>query len=174
MSTPRIDHRSLLRVAVADEIEARGGEAEDTRFVVGLKAWFQSKGDPSMIRALVLTAALAFAGAAAAQDPHAGHHPPAQAAAPQPDVTTVPSNGAMIEGSPERFTATFPHPMILKTVTLAAEGQEPIVVTAPAAPAAATISVALPRLAPGTYTAAWTAEGPDGHKMSGTVSFMVH
>ena len=40
--------------------------------------------------------------------------------------------------------------------------------------AAATVGVALPRLAPGTYTAAWTAEGPDGHKMSGSVSFMVH
>ncbi|MBJ7484212.1 copper resistance protein CopC, partial [Brevundimonas sp.] len=43
-----------------------------------------------------------------------------------------------------------------------------------AAPAAATVGVALPRLAPGNYTAAWTAEGPDGHKMSGSVSFMVH
>ena len=52
--------------------------------------------------------------------------------------------------------------------------QAPVAVTAPAAPAAATVSVALPRLAPGTYTAAWTAEGPDGHKMSGSVSFMVH
>ena len=74
-----------------------------------------------MIRTLVLIAALAFAGAATAQDPHAGHAMPA-----------------------------------------------------PAAPAAATVSVALPRLAPNTYTAAWTAEGADGHKMSGSVSFMVH
>ena len=64
--------------------------------------------------------------------------------------------------------------MILKTVTLTATGQPPIVVTAPAAPAAATVSVALPRLAPGTYAAAWAAEGADGHKMSGTISFMVH
>ena len=75
-----------------------------------------------MIRVLALTAALAFAGAASAQDPHAGHTMPAQAAAP----------------------------------------------------AAATVGVALPRLAPGTWTAAWTAEGPDGHKMSGSISFMVH
>ncbi|WP_291832848.1 copper resistance protein CopC [Brevundimonas sp.] len=54
------------------------------------------------------------------------------------------------------------------------EGQAPIVLTAPAEPAAATVSVALPRLAPGTYTTAWAAEGPDGHKMSGSISFMVH
>ena len=127
-----------------------------------------------MIRTLVLTAALAFAGTAAAQDPHAGHTMQAPVAAPQAGITTVPADGAMTHGSPERFSATFPHPMILKTVTLTAEGQAPVVVTAPAAPVAATVSVALPRLAPNTYTAAWTAEGADGHKMSGTVSFMVH
>lgn len=127
-----------------------------------------------MIRILVLTTALAFAGAAAAQDPHAGHTMQAQTSAPQSGVTTVPANGAMASGAPERFSVTFPHAMVLKTVTLTAEGQAPVVVTAPAAPAAATVSVALPRLAPGTYAAAWAAEGPDGHEMSGSTSFMVH
>ena len=128
-----------------------------------------------MIRTLVLTAALAFAGAAAAQDPHAGHHPAPQAQAPATSgIVSTPADGAMISGSPERFSATFPHPMILKTVTLTANGQEPVVVIAPAAPAAATVGVALPRLAPGTYVAAWAAEGLDGHKMSGSSSFMVH
>ena len=127
-----------------------------------------------MIRTLALTTALALAGTAAAQDPHAGHHPQAQAATPQSGIITVPSNGAMTQGSPERFTATFPHPMLLRTVTLTTDGQAPIVVTAPASPAAATVSVALPRLAPGTYAAVWTAEGTDGHKMSGSISFMVH
>lgn len=126
-----------------------------------------------MIRIITLTAALAFAGAAAAQDPHAGHTMSAPAA-PQSAITTVPADGAMTHGSPEQFSATFPHAMILKTVTLTAEGQAPIVVSAPDAPAAATVSVALPRLTPGTYAAAWTAEGPDGHKMSGSTSFMVH
>lgn len=127
-----------------------------------------------MIRILTLSAALAFAGSAAAQDPHAGHAMPAQATTSQSGITTVPADGAMISGSPERFSVSFPHAMVLKTVTLTAEGQPPVVVSAPAAPAAATVSVALPRLAAGTYTAAWTAEGPDGHKMSGSVSFMVH
>jgi methionine-rich copper-binding protein CopC len=127
-----------------------------------------------MIRTLALTAALALAGTAAAQDPHAGHTMQAPAAAPQSGITTVPANGAMTHGSPERFSATFPHAMILKTLTLTAEGQSPTVVTAPAASAAVTVSVAWPPLAPGTWTAAWAAEGPDGHKMSGSVSFMVH
>jgi len=49
---------------------------------------------------------------------------------------------------------------------------EPAIVTP--APAAAVVSVALPPLAPGTYTAVWTAEAPDGHKMSGSIRFMVH
>ena len=127
-----------------------------------------------MIRTLVLTTALALAGTAAAQDPHAGHHPQAQAAAPRSGITTVPSDGAMTQGSPERFSVTFPHAMVLTTVTLTAAGQAPVVVTAPTAPAAATIDVALPRLAPGTWTAAWAAEGTDGHSMSGSVGFMVH
>lgn len=127
-----------------------------------------------MIRTLAFTTALALAGAAAAQDPHAGHHPQAPAATPQSGITTAPANGAMTQGSPERFSVTFPHAMVLKTVTLTAEGQAPVVVTAPAAPAAATVGVALPRLAPGTWTAAWTAEGADGHAMSGSISFMVH
>lgn len=127
-----------------------------------------------MIRVLTLTAALAFAGAAAAQDPHAGHAGMQHQAPAASGIVTTPADGAMTSGSPERFSATFPHPMMLKTVTLTAEGQAPIVVTAPDAPAAATVSVALPRLAPGTYAAAWAAEGPDGHKMSGSVNFMVH
>ena len=76
-----------------------------------------------MIRTLVFTAALAFAGAAAAQDPHAGHTMQTPAAAPQSGITTIPADGAMTHGSPERFSATFPHPMMLKTVTLTAEGQ---------------------------------------------------
>lgn len=122
------------------------------------------------MRIFVLTAVLTVAGAAAAQDPHAGH----QSTLAPSGIVTTPADGAMTNGSPERFSATFPHPMILKTVTLTAEGQAPIVVAAPPAPAAAIVSVALPLLAPGAYTAVWTAEAPDGHKMSGSISFMVH
>jgi copper resistance protein C len=127
-----------------------------------------------MIRTLVLTAAVAFAGSAAAQDPRAGDASMRQHAPAASGIVTTPADGAMTSGSPERFSATFPHEMILKTVTLTAQGQAPIVVTAPAAPAATTVSVALPPLTPGTYAAAWSAEGPDGHKMSGSVGFMVH
>nr|WP_312294878.1 copper resistance protein CopC [Brevundimonas diminuta] len=131
-----------------------------------------------MLKTLVLTAALAsLAGAAAAQDPHAGHaghggHGGSQAKAS--GIVTSPADGAMTHGSPERFSVTFPHPMTLKTVTLTTQGRAPITVTAPSAPAARTVSAPLPRLAPGNYAAAWTAEGPDGHRMNGSTRFMVH
>ena len=47
---------------------------------------------------------------------------------------------------------------------------------APVAAAAATtrVSAALPRLSPGSYTLAWTAQGADGHAMNGSIRFMVH
>lgn len=128
-----------------------------------------------MMRTLAFTAALALtAGAAFAQDPHAGHagmHPQSSAAS---GIVTSPADGAMTHGSPERFNVTFPHPMMLRTVTLANGDQAPIVVTAPEAPAAPSVSALLPRLAPGTYRATWVAEAPDGRRMTGTVSFMVH
>ncbi len=128
-----------------------------------------------MLKTLVLTAALAsLAGAAAAQDPHAGHAGHGGSQAQTPGIVTNPAGGAMTHGSPERFSVTFPHPMTLKTVTLTAQGRAPIVVTAPSAPAARTVSAPLPRLAPGNYAAAWTAEAPDGHRMSGSTRFMVH
>ena len=87
-----------------------------------------------MIRTLVLTTALAFAGAAAAQDPHAGHAAPSRTAAPQSGISTAPADGAMTQGSPERFSATFPHAMILKSLTLQANGQAPVVVNVPPRP----------------------------------------
>ncbi|MCA0368228.1 MAG: copper resistance protein CopC [Proteobacteria bacterium] len=127
-----------------------------------------------MMRIFVLTAVLTFAGAAAAQDPHAGHAGMQKSTLAPSGIVTTPADGAMTHGSPERFSVTFPHPMILKTVTLTGESQTPIVVAAPPAPAVAVVSVALPPLAPGAYTAVWTAEAPDGHKMSGSISFMVH
>lgn len=128
-----------------------------------------------MLKTLVLTVALAsLAGAAAAQDAHAGHTGHGGSQAKASGIVTSPADGAMTHGSPERFSVTFPHPMTLKTVTLTTQGRAPIVVTAPSAPAARTVSAPLPRLTQGNYAAAWTAEAPDGHRMSGSVRFMVH
>lgn len=125
--------------------------------------------------------ALAAASPALAQDPHAGHgahagHAPQAEAANHAahEVVTTPTDGSMIDGSPEWFTATFRHAMTLRSVTVAAEGRPAVTVPVAAAAATTRVSAALPTLAPGNYVLNWTAEGADGHQMTGAVRFMVH
>jgi len=110
------------------------------------------------------------------QDPHAGHQaaPADHADHAAHDVVTSPANGAMTDGSPDWFTATFPHAMTLKTVTVTAEGQAAVAVPVAAAAATTRVSADLPTLTPGNYVLNWTAEGADGHEMTGAVRFMVH
>jgi methionine-rich copper-binding protein CopC len=129
----------------------------------------------------LMALALAAASPALAQDPHAGHgahagHAPQAGAAEHAahGVVTSPADGAMTDGSPEWFTATFPHAMTLKSVTVNAAGQAAVTVPVAAAAATTRVSAALPTLAPGNYVLNWTAEGEDGHQMTGAVRFMVH
>lgn len=115
--------------------------------------------------------------APAAHSDHAAHGSHAAHAAHAADgVVTSPADGAMTDGSPDWFHATFPHVMTLKSVTVTAAGQAAVTVPVPVAAAAATtrVSAALPTLAPGNYVLNWTAEGADGHQMTGAVRFMVH
>ncbi len=119
--------------------------------------------------ALMLGAVLAlFATAplASAQHDHGSHG--AQSA-----VQTNPADGAM-GAAPEAFSATFEHPMRLTGLVITPRGGDPIAVTIPESGAATTATVALPRLAPGNYTFAWTASGADNHTMTGRVRYMVH
>ena len=141
-----------------------------------------------IIPAVAMTLALTvppFAQAAEAcccctQDPAnalAGHD--AHGADPDPDhvahgVVTTPADGAMTDGSPDWFTATFPHAMTLTSVTVSADGRPAITVPVAAAAATTRVSADLPTLAPGNYVLNWTAEGADGHEMTGVVRFMVH
>lgn len=110
-----------------------------------------------------------------AHQDHQGHAAHTGAAGAQPSgVTTTPADGAMTEGSPEWFTATFPHPMRLTAVTVASEGREAVNVPVAAAAATTRVTARLPRLSPGNHVVNWTAEGADGHRMTGAVRFMVH
>lgn len=151
-----------------------------------------------MLRLSVAAAILALAAPAAAlaQDPHgahAGYQPSGQAgmdhgghaghggmdhsghgAVATQGLTTVPADGSMLMGSPEAFSITFPHAMRLMGLSVQARGQAAVAVAVPEAPAGTHPSVALPTLAPATYTLTWTAQGDDGHSMTGTVGFMVH
>lgn len=124
---------------------------------------------------------MAAASSAPAQDPHAGHgahagHAPQAGTAGHAShgVVTSPSDGAMTDGSPDWFTATFPHAMTLKSVTVTAEGQAAVTVPVVASAATTRVSADLPTLAPGNHVLNWTAEGADGHQMTGSVRFMVH
>lgn len=106
---------------------------------------------------------------------HAGHGSHVARSAHAADgVVTIPADGAMTDGSPDWFTATFPHAMTLTSVTVTPAGQEAVTVPIAAAAATTRVSADLPTLAPGNYVLNWTAEGADGHEMTGAVRFMVH
>jgi len=128
----------------------------------------------------VIALALATAAPALAQDAQGGHgaHAEHGQAAPADHaahgVVTSPADGAMTDGSPDWFTATFPHAMTLKAVTVTADGQAAVAVPVAAAAATTRVSADLPTLTPGNYVLNWTAEGADGHEMTGAVRFMVH
>lgn len=112
-------------------------------------------------------ALLATAPLAAAQHDHGASHGAEHA------VQTTPADGAM-GPAPATFTATFPHPARLTSLVVTRRGGDPLAVTIPESALAATASVALPTLSPGTYTFTWTATGADNHIMTGRVSYMVH
>lgn len=128
----------------------------------------------------LVVAGLFVAAPAIAQEGHAGHGAHAgHGRAASGDhaahgVVTSPADGAMTDGSPDWFTATFPHAMTLKAVTVTAEGQAAVGVPVAAAAATTRVSADLPALASGNYVLNWTAEGADGHEMTGAVRFMVH
>ncbi len=134
----------------------------------------------SILAGLAVLAALAPVSLAQAQaNPHAGmsmqDHAAMQATPAANGVTTTPADNAMLGAAPTVFSATFPHAMMLTSLTLTGSAGQPadVAVSAEAAPAT-TVSTPLPALAPGAYSAAWAAKGADGHQMNGVVRFMVH
>jgi len=123
-----------------------------------------------LVTLLAALASVALLGSAPALAQHHGAHGASHGAHA---VQTTPADGAM-GAAPETFSATFEHPMRLTNLVITPRGGDPIAVTVPSGEAAATVSVALPQLAPGNYTFAWTAIGADNHTMTGRVRYMVH
>jgi methionine-rich copper-binding protein CopC len=119
---------------------------------------------------LALTAALALAAQAPSAFAQAHDHETHVAA---PAVQTTPADGAM-GAAPEQFSATFSHAMRLTSLVITPQGGDPLAVDLARASAGTTVTAALPRLAPGNYTIAWTASGSDNHTMTGRVRYMVH
>jgi len=131
------------------------------------------------IVSFALVSAVAFSSAAQAQsNPHAGmsaQEHAAMQAAPASGIVTTPADNAMLSAAPAAFTATFPHAMTLKSLKLTGPTTQTVdVQIATSTAPQTTVSTPLPTLAPGNYSAAWTATGSNGHEMNGTVRFMVH
>ncbi|MDP3801909.1 copper resistance protein CopC [Brevundimonas sp.] len=131
----------------------------------------------STLAGLVALAVLTPSVARAQDHSHAGmspqDHAAMQAAPAATGVTTTPADNAMLAAAPAAFSVTFPHAMTLTSLRLTGPQTVEVAVSADAAPAT-TVSAPLPALAPGSWSAAWTARGADGHEMSGVVRFMVH
>ena len=132
----------------------------------------------SILASLAAVAALAPVSLAQAQShSHAGMSAQDHAAmqAPATGVVTAPADNAMLAAAPTAFSVTFPHAMVLTSLRLTGPENRSVDVAASAdTPPATTVSVPLPALVPGSYSAAWAAKGADGHQMNGVVRFMVH
>jgi len=133
----------------------------------------------SLLAGLITLVALAPLSLAQAQShSHAGmsaQEHAAMPAAPASGIVTIPADNAMLSAAPQTFSATFPHAMTLKSLTVTGPATDTVNVEIAASTAPQmTVTTPLPTLAPGSYSAAWTATGSDGHEMNGTVRFMVH
>lgn len=120
----------------------------------------------SLSIALALALLTGASPALAQSHDHGAHHAAS-------DIRTTPSDGAM-GPAPAQFSATFPHASRLTRLVVTRQGGDPVVIEIAAAEPALTVAAALPQLAPGNYTIAWTATGADNHVMNGIVRYMVH
>lgn len=85
---------------------------------------------------------------------------------------STPKDGASVS-SLDEISLTFSQPVKLATFRLSTDGQQIPVDVDRSAPAAATISVPVPKLAPGHYVVNWGSLSDDGHSMTGSFSFNV-
>jgi copper resistance protein C len=81
---------------------------------------------------------------------------------------------AVLKSAPADFSINFEHEARLASVRLvSASGAQLPVPFKPAAAAAKSFTVPLPKLAPGAYTLSWRALAADGHVMPGSVRFTI-
>ena len=87
--------------------------------------------------------------------------------------TSIAEN-AKLAAAPEEFTATFQNETSIAAVKLETSSGQQIPLDYKPTPARSkTFKVALPELAPGTYTLSWRAIAKDGHAMPGAVHFSI-
>lgn len=88
---------------------------------------------------------------------------------------SIPAQEAMLMQGPEELSLIFSGEVRLAKVIIKDEKNKTINFDfKPSATPSTDFNWSLPSLAQGTYTVKWTALGGDGHKMTGTLRFMVH
>jgi methionine-rich copper-binding protein CopC len=94
-------------------------------------------------------------------------------------LSTVPATGEQLAVAPKQMTLQFNEAVQIGALKLSADGKDiPIALdrsaTSAGTPPGATVTVALPALAPATYRVQWSAlTVDDGHVVKGTFSFVV-
>jgi methionine-rich copper-binding protein CopC len=89
-------------------------------------------------------------------------------------VNSFPASGAQIMEPPKTLTLSFNEAVKLASLTLTLAGKALPVTVDKAAPAAKTVVVPVPALAPGSYEVRWTAiSTDDGHVTKGSFAFTV-
>ena len=89
-------------------------------------------------------------------------------------TVTVPKNDAVLSESPAEIILRFSDEAYLNSLTLI-DGQGEVVPITSSLPEvlARRLSISLPSLKSGSYTAIWSAEGTDSHVIQGELSFTV-
>lgn len=92
-------------------------------------------------------------------------------------VSSTPAANATVRAAPRTITLTFNErvvPAFSKVeLTMPAHGMKIPVTTAVSRDGKRIVATVGSRLMKGSYRIAWTAAGPDGHKMQGTLAFKV-
>lgn len=89
--------------------------------------------------------------------------------------SSVPQDGSMLMAPPASLTINFSGSVRLIKVDMKNEHEQNIAVNfSPTTEAATSFDVPLPNLPAGTYRTDWTAMGSDGHKITGSIGFMLH
>jgi methionine-rich copper-binding protein CopC len=89
-------------------------------------------------------------------------------------LSTAPAADEQLAAPPKQLTLRFNEAVQLGALKLSADGKDIPLELDRAAAGAATVTVALPALAPATYRVQWSAlTVDDGHVVKGTFSFVV-
>ena len=86
---------------------------------------------------------------------------------------SAPAEGAVLMESPTTIVLTFSEATRMTALSIRKDQEPKQILQTPTAPAAEKISVAVPKLAAGSYTLSWRVVSDDNHIMAGKLHFKV-